>query len=225
MKPTTRRVVTRAPARTVRQINLHGLLPAPVEAESALEADFIVRAALNPAVREIRHQPFVLPAGARGYTPDFLVTLAVGQPVVAEVKIDRRIEEYAERFDAAAAYLAERGFLFVVLSERSIRRGNAHKRAELIRRYVKGSYSETDQARVLGALKEHPLGVPLGTLAKQARVQTDTILHLIARRSITTGPQLNLTASTLVFRTDMKGNNHENRFDRWFGVTPWRKNA
>lgn len=101
--PSARKVVTRAPARTVRVLNLGGILHGPVECESSLERDFVYRAALCPSVVLIKHQPFrVNWAAGKHYTPDFLVRHRDGQVTVVEVKLAERAAAYRELFDRAA---------------------------------------------------------------------------------------------------------------------------
>lgn len=56
--PPARKVVTRAPHKTVRVLNLNGIFDRPVECESSLERDFVYRAALCPGVARLQHQPF-----------------------------------------------------------------------------------------------------------------------------------------------------------------------
>lgn len=221
MKPSTRRIVTRSPARTVRLINLNGLLPGPVEAESTLEADFIMRAALNPAVKAILHQPFTIPVADGEYTPDFLLSLIAGQPIVVEIKMASRLKSYADRFDAAAKYLHERGHRFYVLTERTIRDDKAHVRAELLRRYLKAVYPAAELQRALEVVQAHPSGIPLGTLTKKTNVRRDAVYHLIATRRLTTGARLNVSEAALVFVMHSEGKDDENCFDRWFGAAPW----
>jgi len=73
MKPTTRKVVHRAPWRKARLINLPHLQSEAIEADSTYERDFVYRAALFPYLKAIQSQPFKLTLEGKGYTPDFLL--------------------------------------------------------------------------------------------------------------------------------------------------------
>lgn len=127
-----RKVVTRAPGRTVRRINLPGIFDAPIECESSLERDFVLRAALCPSVAQLRHQPFHLALeSGRRYTPDFLATSFSGTRWVVEVKQATRVSAYRSVFDEASAVLRERGFDFLVLTEEQIRSDRLHEQAAL----------------------------------------------------------------------------------------------
>ncbi|MCR5883728.1 Tn7 transposase TnsA N-terminal domain-containing protein [Rhizobacter sp. J219] len=151
--PPARKVVTRSPARTVRILNLNGILDAPVECESTLERDFVYRAVLCSSVSRIRHQPFQLAlTSGRKYTPDFLVTYRSGASTVVEVKLASKVAEYQEIFDQASRLLVARGISFVVLTESHIQRENQHRGAALILRYRKENIGRDKLERVTAAL-------------------------------------------------------------------------
>ena len=97
-------MVTRSPTKTVRILNLSGVLDSPVECESTLERDFVYRAVLCPGLLRLRHQPFALKLSTgRTYTPDFLVKHRDGRLTVIEVKPRRKVSKYRDVFDEAAA--------------------------------------------------------------------------------------------------------------------------
>ncbi len=222
MQSGKRKVVTRAPARTVRIINLRTLLPYPVEAESSLEADYIRRAALQPDTAKITHQPFNLPVSPKGYTPDFLQTLEVATPqIVVEVKLDKRVAEYAELFDSAAQFLKTSGYAFYVLTERTLRKKDIHGRALLILRYAKASFPVAEQQRVSDLLGEYSGGLPIGTVVCKAHVSRELVIHLVARKILTTGPNLHVDDSAVVTLRKFVTSNGDFSFERWFGVAPW----
>lgn len=222
MKPSKRQVVTRAPARTVRIINLRGLLPNPVEAESTLEADYIRRAALKPETKAIVHQPFILPVSPRGYTPDFLQTVEVETPrIVVEVKLEKNIAKYADLFDRAAEYLVAKNFVFFVLSERTLRKKRIHERALLILRYAKANFPAAERIRITSLLVEYPDGLPMGTVVRKAKVSRESVIHLVALKVLTTGPNLHIDESAVVTLRKHDTNHVPITFERWFGVAPW----
>lgn len=217
-------LLTRSPSRTIRVLNYPQLLSHPVEAESTLEEDCISRAILFPWMHELISQPFVLPVSPGGYTPDYLAKTASGRRFVIEVKLDRKVKGYAALFDNAAAFLKERDFTFLVLTEKNLRRQKIHKRALLLLRYLKALYPIADCCKVIADIAEHPNGIPLGQLIKKG-VARELIFHLIASRRLTTGPRLMLDDSALVFATNNLEIDHEDSFARWLGVTPWGKDV
>jgi len=222
----TRKVVTRSPARTVRIINLRGVLPAPVEAESSLERDFILRAALNPFVTAIVHQPFRLRLERdRTYTPDFLVTLTTGERVVVEVKPRRKVETYKLLLDDAAAHLRARGYEFMVADDIAIRKERAHARAARILRYAKTVFGQADCGRALHAASQKPHGIPIGTLRRQARIARETVLHLISLKHLSTGRHLMLDDAAIVFVPTQQEIHGAVQFASWFDAALWPKNA
>lgn len=223
MEESSRKVVTRAPGRTVRILNLRGVLPKPVEAESKLEADLVRQVALNQLTKAIIAQPYRVPVSPEGYTPDYLVTTTGETRIVIEVKLARKVAEYATLFDNAAEYLRERKHQFFVATEGTIRRDRLHERALLILRYGKATYGEPDLRRALEAADFYRKGLALGTLVSKTKLKRELIFHLIGRRQLTTGPRLSLDDSALVNSTTVPEMSHEDFLSRWLGVTPWGK--
>ena len=222
MKSSDRKIVTRAPSRTVRIINLKGLLPHPVEAESSLEADYVRRAALQPSTNDVIHQPFILPVSPRGYTPDFFQIEESNTPkVIVEIKPEKKVAKYGALFDRAAEYLKPKGYAFYVVTERSLRKSKINERVLLIRRYVKASFPLIERIRVSSLLAEYPNGLPIGTLVRKARVSRELVIHLVARKILTTGAKLHVDHSALVTLRQLSKNNDATAFAGWFGVTPW----
>lgn len=224
MEPSTRKVVTRAPARTVRTLNLRGVLPHPVDAESTLEADFVRHAALYPRTRAVVSQPFKVPVSPEGYTPDYLVTTASDARIVVEVKLASKVTKYAELFDEAARYLRQRDHQFYVVTQRSLHLDRRHERAQLILRYAKASYAESDKQRALDAVRGYAGGVPMGRLRKKLNASRELLLHLIGRRLLTTGPRLAVDDSAVLSLVTTSEINDEAFFARWFDAAPWREN-
>ena len=225
IKPSTRKVVTRAPARTVRLIHLPPILPHPVEAESSLEADYVRRAAFAPTTVGIIHQPFQLPISRRGYTPDFLQVQRQGEKTIIEVKLRKKIKQYADLFDRAADFLGPKGFRLFVLSESDIHKNKAHERALLLRRYLKAYFPLDDRNRARTILTNYPKGLPLATLARKARVSRELLICLVAQRVLTTGPNLQVDDSAVIQVPQTNAQGDPYSIERWFGVAPWGASA
>ena len=226
MEPSTRRVVTRSPGRTVRILNLRGLLSAPLECESSLERDFAIRAALHPAVVNITAQPFRLRLGEKTYTPDFLVELKPGKRMVVEVKTRRKIPQYQPLFDAASVDLHRHGMHLLVADERAIRAGGAHRRAARILRFLKAAFAFADCERALAVAATYATGLSIGQLMREARVGKPLVLHLIATRRLHTGADLAIhDAAHVRCVTPIQESTHEHHFAQWFGLAPWTADA
>ena len=222
MEKSKRKVVTRAPARTVRILNLNGVLPHPVEAESKLEGDFVRQAALSSITKAIVSQPFTLPVSPEGYTPDYLVSTTGESRVVVEVKLARKVAEYTALFDRAAEYLRARRHEFFVATEKTIRRTNSHQRALLLLRYAKAVYPEQQRQRAVEFTRSYKNGVALGTILAKTKLRRELIYHLIGRKQLTTGPRLSLDDSALVFIPNASETTDEDFLARWLGLAPWR---
>lgn len=225
MKPSTRKVVTRSPGRTVRIVNLPGLLPEPVEAESSYEAAFILRASLMPACKAIVSQPFKVPASPKDYTPDFLQTFVAAplKPAVIEIKPEGKVIKYAEIFDCAAEFLGQRDYEFYVITDRELFKDGIDQRVRLIRRYAKASFPDTCWKRIAHVLGDYDRGLPLGTLLHKADVSREAILHYLASRRLTTGPRLMVDATAVVRLSTLAAMDRDISIANWFGVTPWGK--
>lgn len=219
MQPSSRKVVTRTPSRTVRIINLPDLLTHPVEAESSLEADFIRRAAFFPNIKDLIHQPFNAPISPRGYTPDFLTTLNCEKPAVVEVKPISKLGKYLDLFDKAADYFSQKNFDFFVVTDEHLRKDEIHTRALLLRRYAKAIFYKQECLKVTGILDTYSEGLPLGTLIRKAKVSAEVVYHLIARRTLTTGPFLRVDPSCRVMLSAHVKNKFS--FSCWLQIRPW----
>ncbi len=225
MTPSRRKVVTRSPGRTVYTLNLPGLLPHPVEAESSLEVDAVYQLALFPWTTSIAHQPFQIDLGESSYTPDFLIHTARRRAVV-EVKLSRKIPKYQEIFEKASAYLAERDFDFMVLTEKSLRSGGLHRRALELTRYAKAVWPDDMSNRVLDVLFMTADGLELNELTKTTAVPKELIYHLISTRRVTTGPDLLLDEGAQVFAVEhYLETSHEDHLSSWTHAEAWAANA
>lgn len=215
-----RRVVSRSPGRTVRRINLPAIFDAPIECESTLERDFVMRAALCPGVAQIRHQPFqlLLPSGQR-YTPDFFVKSFTGAHYVVEVKMADRVEEHRSRFDAAREVLKSRGCIFLVLTEQHIRHQRLHMHAMSLLRYCKSGISPQIRERVLDCLGSHKDGVRISLLISMADASAAEVLHLIATRQIAVSADWIYSGDSIV--KPATETNHEVHITNWFDAAVW----
>ena len=222
MQPSTRKIVTRSPSRTVRIINLRGILDVPVEAESSLEADYVLRSAFGPGKKKIIHQPFKLPVSPKGYTPDFLEeTEEVDEKAVVEVKLEKRVAKYADLFDRAAEYLLPRNYKFYVLTEKHLRRDGIEERVRLLRRYAKAVFPAAERKRALDTLSGYPQGLAIGSLMRKARVSRELIVHLIAWKLLFSGHGLQLAESAIVILPNGASQDASMTLESWFGVAPW----
>lgn len=225
MEPSDRKIVTRSPSRTVRIINLPSLLPTPVEAESSLEADFVQRAALIPGTAALIAQPFRLPISPRGYTPDYLVSFSCcNAKAIVEIKIASKVARYQPMFDRAAFFLQEKGYAFFVITEKVLRLQGVDQRVSQILRYAKSSFPSADTSRAVQVLTDYPQGLAIGTLCKKAGVSRELILHLIARRRLTTGPRLLTDDAAVISCVPKRTHEAEKPLEIVLGITPWPAN-
>ncbi|MCV2360405.1 Tn7 transposase TnsA N-terminal domain-containing protein [Paucibacter sp. TC2R-5] len=224
MKETTRKVVTRSPKRSVYIINLPGLVSRPVHAESSYERDFVLKAVLFSGFTDLKHQPFKLelPSG-RSYTPDFLVE-ASGQRYVVEVKRKSKVSEYRSLFDEASARLAEASMKFLVVTEQQLHATGQQNRAKEIIRYRKHPIGDSRIERLLTVIRDHPGGMSIGRLRYACGFRFEWILTLLAHKQVTTGSNLPLDYSVLVFPLPLS-TSHEFQFERWIGAAPWAANT
>jgi hypothetical protein len=221
--PPARKVLTRAPSKTVRVLNLAGILDAPIECESSLERDFVYRAVLCPGVAQIRHQPFQLVlASGRRYTPDFLVTHRRGPPTVVEVKPASKIPAYLATFDEVSRRMAERGVAFLVANDKAIRHDGAQERAALILRYRKSRPDPLSIEQVRCALAAHG-PVRFERLLQITKAPREVVLHLVATKVLITSSSLSLAERTQVHLVGE--HHHEIRTEGWFGLAAWRTHA
>jgi len=224
--PPAREVVSRSPTKTVRILNLNGILDSPVECESTLERDFVYRAVLCPGLLRLRHQPFTLKLSTGcTYTPDFLVKHRDGRVTVIEVKPRRKVPKYRDVFDEATARLRADGIAFVVLVEEAIRAAKREKGAALILRYRKTRPDIEGQDRVVGELRRRNGSMAIEKLAQRANVSREVILNLLATRILITSRDLATSNEARVRLFNDSEINHAFRIESWFGVSAWGKTA
>jgi len=221
--PPARKVVTRAPWRTVRLLNMPGLFPAPVECESSLERDFVYRAALCPWIADLRHQPLrlELPEG-RWYTPDFLVRHTDDSTCLVEVKPLSKVDRNAAMFDQAASALRGQGFGFLVLTEREIRRNRAHERASYILRHRKSVFGADESRRVVDLLSGAQSGsLDIAALCLRAQVSVGCVLHLLASRRLVASRVHEIHTGACVAAVNGKDTHHAVHVHEWFDAQEW----
>ena len=222
LEPSNRKIVTRSPSRTVRLINLPALLPAPVEAESSLEADFVRRAVLIANTKNIVAQPFRLPVSPRGYVPDYLVIFSSENfKAVVETKIARKVDRYRPLFDRAADFLRQYGYIFYVVTEKILRHRKIDRRVARVLRYTKANYDPKDCERVENLLVDYPQGLSIGSLRKKADVTLDLLLHLISMRRLTTGTRILIDDTARINIQSTATTNTANQFETALGISPW----
>ncbi|WP_291423075.1 TnsA endonuclease N-terminal domain-containing protein [Deinococcus sp.] len=129
---------------------------------------------MDPVVERVLPQPVTLSflddsGRKRRYTPDVLVTYQCGRPpAMFEVKYSSELLEDADlyrcRFQAAAAYAAERDMTFAVITEDQIRTGRLQW-ATFLRPYCFRAPSPELEARLVGALESLGETTPAELLA------------------------------------------------------------
>ena len=222
MQPSTRRIVSRSPARTVRLMCAGGLLQCQVEGESSFEADFVRRTALCPIAGQVVSQPFTLPVSVGGYTPDYAVyPIDGGSPFVFEVKSKSKVEAYSELFNAARDYLLKNGCGFYVLTEKHLRNQKVNERAKLLVRYAKAKHDPQRIREVLDIVRHAEQAITIGSLVSNHGVNRQLIYHLIATKHLTTGADLLVGDMDQVAVANVRGMGNEDFFNYWFDASPW----
>lgn len=216
MEPSSRKVVHRSPAHTVRLLNLPHLQSEPIEADSSVERDFVHCAALFPAVTSITSQPFKLNLPAGTYTPDYLVVFRDGSRAVVEVKPEKFVENFQHKFDQAKQKLAEVGMLFLVARDAVLRRDRLAERALFVRRYAKGGAS-LDAINGCLELIENSGGVLTVKQLCETGITLSTILYMVTHRQLQISADLKYGADAKVqlFSQTDQGECHAIRFANW----------
>lgn len=216
MEPSSRKVVHRSPAHTVRTINLPHFQPQPIEADSSVERDFVHCAALFPAAVSISSQPFKLTLSVGAYTPDYLVTFKDGSRAVVEVKPEEFVENFQEKFEQARLKLAEFGMSFLLARDTVLRREGLADRALFVRRYAKGGAGANDIQRCLELLEGAGGALSMKEL-NGAGIGLATILFMVTRRQLLTSADLQYgdDATVQLFPPTDLGGSHAIRFANW----------
>lgn len=222
MEPSKRKVVQRSPAHTVRRINLPHLQNKPIEADSALERDFVQIAALFPFTAHIEHQPFRLTLELRRYTPDFLLSFKDGSRLVIEVKPHKKLAGYHELFEGAAAKLKSYGLSFMVATDTQIKQHDRAANALEIRRYAKTEFPAAQCAQAVSVLAQHPDGLQFRQLSRIHSLPREVLLHLVSRQFLALDRNLDITPDARVYPINLlKEKNHAIQFASWFDAEIW----
>lgn len=197
MQPTTRKVVHRSPAHTVRLLHLMHLQTDPVEADSKLERDFVHIAALFPRIQSISHQPFKLVWDDKSYTPDFLLGFLDGSKLTVEVKPKAKVNEYESLFVRAKEKLQQHQIGFLVATDEYISKKRAQN-ALLIRRYSKATFTDMAKSEILLAVAAATNGLTVDEICLGDQNKFAVLLNLIAYRKLSTNPALDISAKAKI---------------------------
>lgn len=227
MQPSTRKVVQRSPAHTVRLIHLPHLQPGPVEADSSVERDFIHIAALYPGVERIEHQPFKLVWEDASYTPDFLVRFEDRSHVVVEVKPTEKVAGYAALFDKATKKLGASNMPFLIATDEGLREDGMAERARAIRRYAKTGFPLAECDRLLKVMENSTEFISFSTLISCYGFEREFILHTMAFRRISSGRGLRIDEDAPLRPTNprKKEITHAIHFTNWINGQAWHADA
>jgi hypothetical protein len=188
-----RKVVTRSPHRRVGYISCPWFQDEQIEYESLLEQGFIRIALLCPDLVRIKDQPFklVLPGGLH-YTPDLLLTFADSTQLVVEVKPNVHVPRHIDKLTAAREILRERGYHFLVCTERDIDRGERRNRAARILRQAISTTARQHADAVRSWVPKLNFPISLSTLAEKTGLAPHELLGAIGRKALALRPDLSL---------------------------------
>lgn len=224
MRP-ARQVISRSPSRSV------GRIAAPwlegnrfLEHESETEKSFLQLAVTCPVVRSIQAQPFkqnyMLDGQSRTNVPDYLLTLRAGKSLVVEVKPEKFVPRYKDRFDAISLELAKSGLTYYAVTHCTP--GDAAvDEATLWRRYARTVANEATCIHAM-SLATSQGGMTFSDLLLSG-VPAATIYHLLGRGRLVSSSGFALTPVTRLLPF-MKEESRDERvyFEHWIGCTPWR---
>lgn len=142
----------------------------PIQFESTLERDFLIRKAFSRSVLNVVSQPIRIPFQTRDgrnfhYTPDFLVYYRLGSrdyldyplPMLVEVKPESewqaRWRDWLPKWKAAYRYAREQGWLFKIQDESRIR-DQALRNIKFLERFSRMSFPETETGDLIQNLSE-----------------------------------------------------------------------
>ncbi|MFZ6755217.1 Tn7 transposase TnsA N-terminal domain-containing protein [Undibacterium sp. Dicai25W] len=228
MKP-SRKVVTRSPHRVVGLIACNWLQKQPIEYESQLEKRFIQKILLTQGVTEVIHQPFQIEYGdalEKNYTPDFLITFQDGTKIVAEVKPEKFIPKFADTFDAAGDILQQRNFKFCVVSELQIDIKDEPESIDLLLRYAKGSFPNSN----IEAVKQFiscatTREISIKEICGSTNSSIHLLFHMLGRRILRFSNEIATSTNTLILG-NAEGEYDDNVFiPNWLNDTQWTANS
>jgi hypothetical protein len=220
MEPTTRKVVQRSPAHSVRLIHLPHLQTDPIEADSSLERDFVHVAALCPFLHSIKHQPFKVVLGDNKYTPDFLLTFNDTSRLVVEVKPAKKLANYTDIFARASKKLSDSGVGFLIVDDDNIRRDGRTERALQIRRYAKSAFSQASKAHAMKIASGSADGLLIESFVSDPAISKALIFHLISTHKLEciSTFQFDRGARVSIPKPQLKEASHAVQFTDWFNA-------
>lgn len=222
MEPADRKVIQRSPPHTVRLLHFPNLQTEPVEADSALERDFVQTAALFPFTQHIQHQPFKLKWEDASYTPDFLLRFRDGTQLVVEVKPQTKLDKYRPLFDRAAAKLNEHGLPFSVALDTQIHKSERAANALEVRRYGKTRFPGAQCEQAVLVVNRHADGIRFRDAITQHDLPREVLLHLVSRQLVALDSNLSIDSKARVFPIhDSKEKSHAIQFASWFDAQVW----
>lgn len=222
IKPTTRKVVHRAPQHTVRRLHPSYLQARPIEADSALEYLFAYIALLFHLTVEVVHQPFKFVLGDRVYTPDFLVIFRDLSRLLVEVKPEFKVLGYAGLFDRVKEELKGKEVPFLVACDKQIELDNLGANALLIRRYGKTSYPVDICARAIELVQQRPEGIRVRHASETEQIPPEVFLHLVARRQLMLDSSFDVGEQARVFPINqIQEKSHAIQFAERFNFEIW----
>lgn len=224
MRP-ARQVISRSPHRSVGRIAAPWLEGTQfLEHESETEKSFLQLAVTCPVVRDIKAQPFKLSYMLDGQSstniPDYLLTLSAGTGLVVEVKPEKFVPRYKDRFDAISLELAKSGLTYYAVTHCAP--GDAAvNEAALWRRYARTVADEATCSHAK-SLASSQGGMTFADLLL-AGIPAATIYHLLGRGQLVSSSGFALTPVTRLLPF-MKEESLDERvyFEHWIGCTPWR---
>jgi hypothetical protein len=223
MKP-ARTIVHRSTPRNVGAVHATYIQPEPIEWESTWEEAFIQIALPCPVIAHIQHQPFTLTyvdesGKERKHTPDFLVRLVGGQPLVVEVKPTKFVEQNKVKFDKSAALMLQRQAWYYVITEQHL---NTRRQslANLWRRYARVPASAEEVAVALQMVRENTAGCTVSQFTERG-IAIETLYHLLGRRVLCAGRDLETTPNTFLNFPEKGVTDERLQFHDWFGCASW----
>jgi hypothetical protein len=106
--------------------------------ESLLERDFIKFCNCIPNIMKVEYQPRCLAYNYNGkrwrYFPDFLISTKDGNKILIEVKPSNRLEDEENliKFKVGELYCEQKGWTFMVMSDRDLYRGHLKYNVNLL---------------------------------------------------------------------------------------------
>ena len=162
--------------------------------ESLIECDFLYLLDYELEVERFDEQPLTLEyrwgSAALQYTPDFHV-LRTRRDILAECKPEALIEteENRRKFNAAAAWCADRDWTFCVVTDRDLRAGFRLKNVKLLTRYARQAIRPEVKGQIYALLVAASPPLTVGQLAQTLAPADPTstiasILHLAFHHEI-----------------------------------------